>query len=217
MAMTLSTGLTLSVAKTYGSSFTVSAATNAAQCQLTTTGAHSYNVGDYIEVTSGWDLLDARVVRCATGTTGTTIVLEGVDTQDTNLFPASGGTGSVRKISTWTQVTQLKSISSSGGTQNFADVTTLSNLTEKKIPTTKGSVEMTIDAFDDPTLTWFADVTTADNSKRPYGMLMTFKNGSKLCGNAYWGVSPVPSIAQNEALTVQVSLSYAAQPIRYAS
>lgn len=217
MSITLSTGVTLSIAGGYDSADTVSAITNATDAVCTTSAAHGIAVGDYVEVTSGWDLLDGRVVRAGTGTTGSTLVLEDVNTSDTNAYPAGTGVGSVRRIASWTQLSQLKSISSSGGTQNFADITSLSNQVEKRMPTTRAAVEMTVDVYDDPALAWFATVRAADEAKTPKAMLMAFKNGSVLCGNAYWGIGSVPSINQNEALVTQLSLSYAAQPIRYAS
>lgn len=217
MAITLSTGVTLSIAASYDADDTVTAITNATDAVCTTSASHGIAVGDYVEVTSGWDLLDGRVVRAGTGTTGSTLVLEDVDTSNTTLYPIGAGIGSVRRVASWTQLSQLKSISSSGGTQNFADITSLSNQTEKRMPTTRSAVEMTVDVYDDPALTWFATVRSADESKTPYAMLMAFGNGSKLVGNAYWGIGSVPSINQNEALVTQLSLSYAAQPIRYAS
>lgn len=217
MAFTLSTGLSISVAATYGSTATVTAASNASPCQLTTQSVHGLSVGDYVEVSSGWDLLDGRVVRCASGTSGSTIVLEGVDTTDTNKYPATTGTGSVRDVATWSQLSQLKSISSSGGTQNFADITTLSNLVERKMPTNITAVDMTVEVFDDPTLPWYAVVNGAFESSKPRAILMQFKNGSKLCANAYVGLNKVPNIATNEALTTTITLSYAAESLRYAS
>lgn len=217
MAITLSTGATLSVAKTYGTVITVSALTNAADAVATTGSAHSYAVGDYIEVSSGWGLLDKRVVRCKTGTTGSTIVFEGVDTTDVVKYPAGTGTGSVRKISAWSQLSQVKGITASGGSQNFADITAITDTVQRQIPTTKSAVTMEVQCFDDPTLAWYADVIAADSARTPYGLLMSFPNGSKLCANSYWSLQKVPTMASNEALMSSISLSYAAEPMRYAS
>lgn len=217
MAITLATGSSISVAKTYGASISVSAASNATSTVLTTASAHSYSVGDYVEVTSGWDLLDKRVVRCATGTTGSSITLEGFDSSSTTTFPAGSGIGSVRKISAWTQITQIKSISTSGGSQNYADVTAISNSTQRQVPTTRSAVTMDLVIFDDPSLSWYADVVTADVSRNPFGLLIAPANGSKIVANAYWSLQRVPQIAQNEAMTTSISLSYAAEPMRYAS
>ena len=63
MAITLSTGVSLQVAKTYGASVNTTAVSNATTAVVTTGSAHSISVGDYVEVTSGWGLLDKRVVR----------------------------------------------------------------------------------------------------------------------------------------------------------
>lgn len=216
MAITLTTGSTLSVAKTYAASLNFTAATNASPCALAVSGS-TIVAGDYVEVSSGWGLLDKRLVRAGAGTSATSIVLEGIDTTDTTKYPAGAGIGSVRKVSTWTQITQVRSISASGGQQQYADVTSIVDVVTRQIPTVRGAVEMTVDVFDDPSLAWYADVIKADEARTPYGMILAFPNGSKTVANAYWSLMRVPTMAQNEALMTQISLSYAAEPVRYAS
>ena len=217
MAITLTTGSTLSVAKTYAAAvnFTNANMSKAAEAVITVT--HALAAGDYIEVLSGWGLLDKRVVRVKSVTGTVSFVLEGIDTQDIAKYPANGGGGSFRKINDWSQITQVRSISASGGQQQYADVTSIVDVVTRQIPTVRGAVEMTVDVFDDPTLAWYADVVKADESRTPYGMLLTFPNGSKTVANAYWSLMRVPTMAQNEALMTQISLSYAADPVRYAS
>ena len=217
MSVTLSTGSTISVAKAYSAAITVTTATNAPSCQLTTTSAHTFEVGNYVEVSSGWGLMDQRILRCASGTTGSTVVLEGMNTTDTSKFPAGVGIGSVRKITTWVPVTQVKSMSASGGEQQFTDVTSITDTVARQMPTIRGAVNMTVDVYDDPTLGWYADVVAADEARKPFGLLMAFPNGSKLVANAYWSLLRVPTMAQNEALMTQITLSYAAEPVRYAA
>ena len=219
MSITLSTGATVSVAKTYGPSIVLNTITNLADPTGTTAAPHSIAVGEYFEVSSAWGLLDKRVVRAKTGTTGSTLIFENVDTADTSKFPggSSGGVGSVRRIVAWTALSQVKSVSASGGSQNFANVTGLSDVVEKQVPTTRAAVSMTIDVFDDPTLAWYADVNAADNARTPYGLLMSFPNGSKLAANAYYSLMKIPTMAQNEALMTQITLAYASEPIRYSA
>ncbi len=216
MAITLTTGTVLSVAKTYAASLSFSAASNASVCDLTVSGS-TIVAGDYVEVTSGWGLLDKRVVRAGVGSSATSLLLEGVDTTSTVKYPAGAGVGSVRKITAWTQITQVKSLSASGGEQQFADITAITDVVARQAPTIRGAINMTIDVFDDPTLPWYADVTLADDARTPYGLLMEFPNSSKLVANAYWSLLKVPTMAQNEALMSQITLSYAAEPLRYAS
>lgn len=216
MAITLTTGSTLSVAKTYAAPLNFTAASNAANCTLTVSGS-TIVPGDYVEVNSGWGLLDKRLVRAGAGSSATSLILEGIDTTDPIKYPAGAGIGSVRKVTAWTQITQVRSISASGGQQQYADVTSLVDQVTRQIPTVRGAVEMTVDVFDDPSLAWYADVIKADEARTPYGMILAFPNGSKTVANAYWSLMRVPTMAQNEALMTQISLSYAADPVRYAT
>ncbi len=220
MAITLSTGATIAIAKAYlpalGSAATATTAlSNAPECVVTAT--HSLVAGDYVVMASGWGLLDQRVARVKSVSGGTSFVLEGVDTSDTSKYPATTGVGTFRKINTWSTLSQVKGISASGGAQQFADITSISDTVIRQIPTVKDAVNMTIDVFDDPTLTWYADVIAADTARSPYALLMTFPNGSKLVANAYWSVMKVPTMETNQALMTQISLSYAAEPVRYSS
>lgn len=217
MAITLTTGSTLSVAKTYAAAVNFTSANISKASEAVITVTHALAAGDYIEVSSGWGLLDKRVVRVKSVTGTTSFVLEGIDTLDNAKFPANSGGGSFRKISDWSQISQVRSISASGGQQQYADVTSIVDVVTRQIPTVRGAVEMTVDVFDDPTLAWYADVMKADDARSPYGMLLAFPNGSKTVANAYWSLMRIPTMAQNEALMTQISLSYAAEPVRYAS
>ena len=217
MAFTLSTGATVAVAKTYAAADTITAITNANPAVATTGAAHGIAVGDYVEISSGWGLLDKRVVRAGASTAGSTLELEGINTSDTGDYPAGEGIGSARQITVWTTLTQVKDVTASGGTQNFADITTLTDLTQRQMPTTRAPISMTVNVFDDPALPWYDEVLAADEARTPYGMLMTFANGSKLVSNAYWSLMRVPTIAKDAALETQISIAYAAEPVRYAT
>jgi hypothetical protein len=221
MSITLTTGSTMSIAKTYSPALgsagtTITAISNASPASVTAT--HSLSIGDYVLISSSWGLLDGRVCRVL-GVTGTTaFTLEGVDTSDTAKYPATTGVpATFRKIATWTQLSQVKGVSASGGAQQFADITSITDTVKRQIPTIKDAVAMTIDVYDDPTLSWYADVSAADDARSPYALKMDFANGSKLVANAYWSILDVPTMAQNEALMTQISLSYAAEPIRYST
>ena len=221
MAITLSTGATVAVAKTYSpilslAGTTITAISNASPASVTAT--HSLSAGDFVVIASSWGLLDMRVCRVA-GVTGTTaFTLEGVDTTDTAKYPATTGIpATFRKITAWSQLSQVKGVSASGGAQQFADITSITDTVKRQIPTIKDAVTMTIDVFDDPALSWYADVSVADDARSPYGLLMTFPNGSKLVANSYWSILDVPTMVTNEALMTQISLSYAAEPLRYST
>jgi len=73
MSITLTTGSTLAVARTYGPSITFSTITNVSDAVITTASPHSVVVGEYVEVLSGWGRLNNRIARAKTGTTGSTL------------------------------------------------------------------------------------------------------------------------------------------------
>lgn len=107
------TGTTFFIASAYGSAKNTTIVTNAAEA-VVTSAAHGYANGDILEVTSGWGRLNKRTFRIKSITTDT-FVLEGADTSNTVFFPPGSGIGSVRKVNTFTQITQVLGIQASGG------------------------------------------------------------------------------------------------------
>ena len=57
-----------------------------------------------------------RIVR-AGAVTGDAVTLEGFDSTNLSKYPAGAGIGSVRRILTWDQLSQIKNVSTSGGEQ----------------------------------------------------------------------------------------------------
>ena len=216
MGKTLSTGAILAIAKTYATSSNMTAITNAAEAVATLAAGHGVVVGDYLEITSGWGLLNGMVVRAKTVATND-VTLEGIATTDTTKYPAGSGTGSIRRITAWDNMSQVKNVSRSGGEQKWADGTALEDMVESQMPTTRGAVSMSIDVYDDPTLAWYASVQSASDAATPYAMRISLKNGSKIIANAYWSLMDVPDIQRDQILTANIALSFSAKPKRYAT
>lgn len=107
------TGATFYVASAFGAVKTVTAVSNAAEALVTAT--HDFANGDIVEITSGWGRLNKRAFRVKSVSTTVSFVLEGADTTSTSFFPVGTGTGTVRKVATFTQITTVMSPSSSGG------------------------------------------------------------------------------------------------------
>lgn len=107
------TGTTFFIASAYGPAKNVTAVSNATEAVVSST-AHGYAVGDIVEVTSGWGRLNRRNFRVKS-VTSDAFALEGQDTTNTTFYPAGGGVGTVRKITTFTQITSVMSPQSSGG------------------------------------------------------------------------------------------------------
>ena len=215
MAITLSTGTVIAIAKTYATADPVSNMSNATECVCTVLAGHGIVDGDYVEVTAGWGRLDQRIARIKSSA-ATTVTLEGIDTSNTTLYSGTS-TGSLRVITEWENLSQLKSMSTSGGDQQYADITAIDDVVTKQAPTVRSAVSMSIEVFDDPSLAWYNTVQAASESSVPRGIKLTTPNGAKTVGNTYWSQSAVPNIAKNDAVTTKIELSYASQQTRYAS
>lgn len=213
MAVSLPNGSTVGIAAAYGTSKTISALTNANPGNATST-AHGYTAGKYVEVKSGWSKLTDRIMRVANVTTNA-FDLEGIDTTNNSLFPPGGGAGSVRDVTSFTQLAQITSSSSEGGEQQFLTYQFLESDSEKRIPTTKSAAGITFTIADDPSLPGYQIAKAANDDRLPRAILVTLSNGGKLLYNAYVSLSVIPSLTVNELMTVQVTLSLLGDPVRY--
>lgn len=213
MSKILAVGTTFKIASTYGASKTMSAASNAAQCVITLEAAHGVVVGDKIHITSGWELLNNRFVRVAAVDTND-ITLEDVNTSDTDLYPPGGGTGSVREVTGFTEVTQItREYTVSGGEQQFADVSTLKDRQDKRIPTNRSPVDVVLPIFHDPALSWYSIVRGADGV--PTAGEIVYPGGSRSLFVGYWSLGSVATV-QDRTLRNAVGIAYESEPIEYA-
>lgn len=216
MSVTLATGTVFAYASTYGASVNMTAITNASEAVATLAVGHGVTVGDYLEVTSGWDKLNARIVRAKTVATND-ITFESINTTSTTAYPAGSGTGTIRRITAWTNLSQITTgFGASGGDQNYADITTITDTVQKQIPTTRSPVAVTLPFFDDPSLSWYPGVVTISDSATATGFRASFPNGSKLVANAYYSIRKVPTV-EDSTLRSEVSVSFASEPVRYAT
>lgn len=218
MARTLTTGSLFSIASTYGSAVTMSALTNAAEAVATLAAAHGVVAGDYLELTSGWGRLNGRIVRAKTVATND-VTLEGINTVSTAIYPAGQGIGSIRRITAWTNLSQVRAdgISSSGGEQQFIDITEVDDEDSREAPTIRSPQRLNLVTHDDTTLPWYATVLAADESKTPVGFRINFRNGGKLVANAIWSIARVPQMGGNDVLKTPIAIAFSAQPVRYAT
>jgi hypothetical protein len=214
MSVTLATGTVFAIASTYAASKNMTAITNASEAVATLEAAHGVTVGDYLEVTSGWDRLNARIVRAKTVVTND-VTFELINTTSTTNYPAGTGTGTIRRITAWTNLSQIGTdFSVSGGDQNFANITTLTDTVEKQIPTVRSAVAVSLPFFDDPSLAWYSTVSGVADTATATGFRASFPNGSKLVANAYWSLRKVPTVSDS-TLRSDVTVSFAAEPVRY--
>lgn len=215
MAVTLPNGSLVAIASGYGSAKTITAITNA-NPGVATSAAHGFTDGDILEVTSGWSRLTNKIVRVDGSATGT-FQLEGIDTSSTSVYSAGGGTGTAREITGWTQLAQIVGSTSSGGEQQFLNYQFLEADAESRIPTFKSAAGIQFTVADDPSLPGYILAKAANDDRVPRAIRVTLSNGAILLYNAYVSLSTIPSLTVNELMTIEVTLSLTAEPVRYAS
>ena len=215
MSVAVPNGAIVALAAAYGTPISITALTNANPAVATAT-AHGLTNGDIIEVTSGWSRLTGKVVRVS-GVTSNTFELEGIDTTSTSIYPTGGGTGSVREVTSFTQLSQILSSSSSGGEQQFLDYQFLEADAARRIPTFKNAAGLTFSVADDATQAGYILASAANDDRLVRAVRVTLPTGAVILYNAYISLNKTPSMTVNELMAVEVTLSLVAEVVRYAS
>lgn len=216
MAVKLPNGVTLALATAYAAADTVTAVTNANPAVATTSGAHGISDGAFIEVTSGWSKLNNRIVR-ADNASGSSIDYEGINSTSTQNYPAGSGTGSIREITTWTQISQILELTSSGGEMQFVTYSFLEQDFESQLPTQASPMSMSITIADDPTLAGYIAVKNAADTRSLVGLKATMPDGSVILYNGYVSFNETPTMTKNQLMGVVATFNLQGRPVRYAS
>jgi hypothetical protein len=214
MAVTLPNGALVAIASGYDVPDAMSAVTNASPAVATLVTGHGIVANDYIEVTSGWSRLTDKVVRAGT-VAGDTVALLGIDSTMTSVYAAGGGAGSVRKITGWTQLSQILQSTSSGGEHNFLEYQFLESDAQKRIPTFKSAAGLSFSIADDPTLPGYILAAQANDDRLPRAVRISLPNGAIIVYNAYISLNKTPSLTVNEIMACEVTLSLLNEPVRY--
>lgn len=213
MAFFLTNGTSYDIASTYGTAVNMTALSNASAAVATLAAGHGCVIGDVVEITSGWQRLNGRLARVSAVATND-VTLEGIDTTSTSLFPVGMGTGSVRRITAWTEISQVLEGSFSGGEQQFTDITSLADVVQREMPTTRSPVRLELTVGDDPALPWYTPVRAASRSHANTGLRVRLSNGARLLGNGVWAFPETPNLAKNEAIRTAISVALVSELTR---
>jgi len=215
MSVTLPNGSIVAIASGMGAAVAITAASNAAECVVTAAG-HGLVVGDFARITSGWSRLTDKVVRVG-AVASNDVTLEDYDTTDTDVYPAGSGTGTIEKVTGWTQLSQILQSSSNGGEQQFLEYQFLEADAQKRIPTFKNAAGLTFSVADDPSLPGYQLAAVANDDRAARPVRVTLANGSKILYNCYISLNKTPTLTVNELMACEVTMSMLNEPVRYAA
>jgi hypothetical protein len=216
MAVSLPNGATIAIGSAYGATKTLSAFSNANPGVATLEASHGVIVGDVFEITSGWSRANGNVYRASAVATND-VSVEGLNTSSTTRFPAGSGTGSIREVSAWTQITQILETSTSGGEQQFVTYSFLEDDAEHQIPTVKSPITFKFKVGDDASLAHYAVLAAADADRQQRAVRVVLPSGSVIYWSAYITLQKTPSLAKNEVMGLEVTMSLINEVTRYTS
>lgn len=214
MAVSLPNGTTFSIATGYANPLSVTAATNAAECVLSVT--NTLSAGDIVEYSSGWSRANARLFRLKAAT-GASVTLEAFDTTLASLFPAGSGTGSIRKVNTWQQITQVLENTSSGGEPQYQTYSFLEQDFDSQIPTTTSAQSIAMTIADDPSLPHHAALLKAATTRAVTGLRAALPQGGVILYNTLVAFDETPSMTKGNLMAVKAGYALLNRPVRYAN
>lgn len=213
MAYYFPEGSSQQFSSTFASAKTVSAVTNANPAVATST-AHSYATNDEILFTSGWEDATDTVYKIEVVDANSFKIL-GLDTSNTSFYPSGSGTGTAQKISGWTAIPQVLTISSSGGDARFTEVNPLAKRNGVKIPTGFNATSVTLTLAHDAGNANYQTMIGISRTLSKVAFKQVISGGAVTYGYGYMSASEMPKLNNNQVNTVDAALSVLGRSISY--
>jgi hypothetical protein len=204
-------GSTVQIGTALGSPLTINSISNANPAVAALAATTGLASDDVTVITSSWDLLNGRVTKGTLAASDWTLI--GIDTSDTNRFPAAGGAASanVKEVTTWTQLGQIREWTSSGGEPEFEDITTIADYVRKQKPTQHSPVTFDMTLFWDPKLAWWDTIVGVSESLAEYPFRIVLAGATDtIYGNGYLTLGKIPTIT-GRLFTTRVGFSISSQ------
>ena len=213
MAYSLPEGSSQQFSNTLAAAKTITAITNANPAVATCT-AHGYTTGDEIKLSSGWEDATDSVYKIESVDANSFKIL-GLDSTNTSFFPAGSGGGSAQKLSAWTAIPQVLTISASGGDARFTDVNPLAKRNGIRIPTGFNATSVTLSLGFDATTPTYKTMVGISRSLSKVAFKQVLSGGSVQYGWGYLNVSEFPKLNNNQVNTVDAALTFLGRTMSY--
>lgn len=215
MAYFFPEGSSQQFSSTFAAAKTITAVTNANPAVATST-AHGYVTGDEILLTSGWEDATDTVFKVEVVDANSFKIL-GLDSSNTNFYPSGGGVGTAQKISGWTSIPQVLTISASGGDARFTDVSPLAKRNAIRIPTGFNATSITLSLAHDAGNANYKTMLGISRNLSKVAFKQVISGGAVTYGYGYLNVSEMPQLNNNQVNTVQAAMTVLGRSISYES
>lgn len=215
MAYAFPEGSKFYFSQTFASAKTLSAMSNASPT-VATSVAHGYADNDELLLSSGWEDATDTVYK-ADQLTADTFSLLGLDTTDTGFYSSGGGANSTaQKISGWTEIPQVLTISTSGGDPRFTTISPLARRNSINVPTGFNPTSITLTLGHDAANANYQTMLGISRALKKVAFKMVLSGGSTTYGYGYMAVSEAPSLNVNQANQVTAALTLLGRAMSYA-
>jgi len=194
---------------------TLTALTNASPA-VATSVAHGYADGDEVLLTSGWEDATDSVFK-VDQLTADTFSLLGLNASNTSFYPAGSGIGSAQKLSNWTEIPQVLSISTSGGDARFTTISPLARRNDINVPTGFNALSLTLTLGHDPANANYQAMLDIARGLSKTAFKMVLSGGATAYGYGYMSISEAPTMARNQANQVNAAVTMLGRFVSYAS
>jgi hypothetical protein len=209
-------GTIASIATAFAAGLAFNAASNAAETVLTVT-AGTLVAGDLVEVTSTWSKISNRIFRVKVAT-ATAITLEDCDTSNTTLYPAGGGTGTLRKVTTWMPMSQKLTVASSGGDPKTVNFTYVETGDEQTVFDGFGATQYTIDLDADTVGSpLYKQLKTLTDTNAISALRLAAPNGSVVLLSCAMALNENPSMSSGAVMANRLTFFGRGRTVRYAT
>lgn len=207
MGFALPNGSHVYLASGYAPAISFTGATNAENVVITVTAADDLAVDDIVHVTCNWSGID-NVIAKIDAIAENAVTLRNIDTSNVDKYAAGGGTGSIRKVTDWTELPQITEVSNSGGDQNTTQIQFLSDDRQRNLNTYKAASSQTYTIAHDSSLPVYPLLRQLDEDEETIAAYMYVPKAKE---NRYWAATAsfndIPATAVNEVETVSVVLN----------
>lgn len=213
MAYYFAEGSKIQFTQTMASAKTITVATNANPCVMTST-AHGYATNDEILLTTGWEDATDSVYKI-TVIDANSFSVQGLDTTNTSYFASGSGVGTAQKLSAWLEIPQVLTINSSGGDARFTDISPLSKRNSIKVPTGFNATAITLSLGHDAAQANYITMLGISRNLSKVAIKQVISGGAVTYGYGYMSVSENPKLNVNQANTVDAALTILGRTVSY--
>lgn len=207
MGFALPNGSHVYLASGYDPAVPFTGATNAEHTVVTVESGGGFASGDVVHVNCDWTGID-NVVALVDAVAGSAVTLRNINTTNTGKFPAGGGSGTLRKVTEWTEIPQITEVANAGGEQNTTQIQFLSDDRQRNLNTYKSASSQTYTIAHDSSLPVYPLLRQLDEDEETVAAYMYVPKAKE---NRYWAATAsfndIPQTAVNNVETVSAVLN----------